>query len=97
MRRSASVIARPVDRAEPARTCLALHGPRSGPAAFPRWPFDAALSSAFWNGDARSGQSDFVKVDCAACDHVALLAPEALMEVGLRPAAKVLDLKGRFR
>jgi hypothetical protein len=43
------------------------------------------------------GQGDFVKVDCAACHHVALLAPEALLRVGLSPAAKVLDLKGRLR
>ena len=40
---------------------------------------------------------DFVKVDCAACDHVALLTPEALRKAGLSPAAKVLDLKGRLR
>jgi hypothetical protein len=38
-----------------------------------------------------------VKVDCPACHHVALLTPEALMKVGLSPAAKVLDLKGRLR
>jgi ribosomal protein S27E len=43
------------------------------------------------------GRGDFVKVDCAACHHVALLTPEALMRVGLSPAAKVLDLKGRLR
>jgi ribosomal protein S27E len=42
-------------------------------------------------------QGDFVKVDCAACHHVALLTPEALLRVGLSPAAKVLDLKGRLR
>jgi hypothetical protein len=40
---------------------------------------------------------DFVKIDCAACNHVALLTPEALLRVGLSPAAKVLDLKGRLR
>jgi hypothetical protein len=28
---------------------------------------------------------------------VALLTPEALLRVGLSPAAKLLDLKGRFR
>ena len=39
------------------------------------------------------GPGEFVKVDCAACHHVALLTPEAL----LNPAAKVLDLKGRLR
>jgi hypothetical protein len=34
----------------------------------------------------------FVKVDCAACNHVALITPEALLRIGLSPAAKVLDL-----
>ena len=43
------------------------------------------------------GPGDFVKVDCAACHHVALLTPEALLRVGLSPTAKVLDLKGRLR
>jgi hypothetical protein len=43
------------------------------------------------------GPGDFVKVDCAACHHVALLTSEALLRVGLSPAAKVLDLKGRLR
>jgi ribosomal protein S27E len=43
------------------------------------------------------GPGDFVKVDCAACHHVALLPPEALLRVGLSTSAKVLDLKGRLR
>jgi hypothetical protein len=43
------------------------------------------------------GVGDFVKVDCAAYHHAALLTPEALLRVGLSPAAKVLDLKGRLR
>jgi len=43
------------------------------------------------------GSGDFVKVDCSACQHVALLTPEALLRFGLSPAAKVLDLKGRLR
>jgi hypothetical protein len=43
------------------------------------------------------GRGDFVKVDCAACHHVALLAPEFLLRLGLSPHAKVLDLKDRFR
>jgi hypothetical protein len=43
------------------------------------------------------GPGEFVKVDCAACHHVALLPPEALRRGGLSPAAKVLDLKGRLR
>jgi hypothetical protein len=43
------------------------------------------------------GQGDFVKVDCAACHHVALLAPEFLLRLGLSPQTKVLDLKGRVR
>jgi len=38
-----------------------------------------------------------VKVDCAACQHVALLTPEFLLRLGLSPSAKVLDLKGRGR
>ena len=43
------------------------------------------------------GLGDFVKVDCPACHHVALLTPEALVKAGLSPTAKVLDLKGRLR
>jgi ribosomal protein S27E len=43
------------------------------------------------------GRGDFVKVDCAACHHIALLTPEALLRIGLSPAAKVLDLKQRLR
>jgi hypothetical protein len=43
------------------------------------------------------GQGDFVKIDCAACRHVALLTPEALLRFGLSAGAKVLDLKGRLR
>jgi hypothetical protein len=43
-----------------------------------------------------AGQT-FVKVDCATCHAAALLTPEALLRVGLSPAAKVLDLKGRLR
>jgi hypothetical protein len=43
------------------------------------------------------GQGDFVNVDCAACHHVALLAPEFLLRLGLGPQAKVLDLKERVR
>jgi hypothetical protein len=39
------------------------------------------------------GQGDFV----TPCHHVALLTPEALLRGGLRPAAKVLDLKARLR
>jgi hypothetical protein len=33
---------------------------------------------------------DLVKVDCAACHHVALLTPAALLQLGLCPATKVL-------
>ena len=43
------------------------------------------------------GQGDFVKVDCAACRHVALLSPEFLLRLGLSPQTKVLDLKERVR
>jgi hypothetical protein len=41
------------------------------------------------------GPGDFVKVDCAACHHVALLTPDFLL--GLSPQTKVLDLKERVR
>jgi hypothetical protein len=47
--------------------------------------------------DRGSWVGDFVKVDCAACHHVALLTPEALLRQGRRPAAKVLDLKAQLR
>ena len=43
------------------------------------------------------GSGDFVKVDCAACQHVALLPPDALRKAGLLPATKVLDLQDRLR
>ena len=43
------------------------------------------------------GLGDFVKVDCAACHHVALLAPDFLVRLGLSPQTKVLDLKERVR
>ena len=43
------------------------------------------------------GLGDFLKFDCAACHHVALLTPGALLRAGLRPTAKVLDLKARLR
>jgi len=43
------------------------------------------------------GRGDFVKVDCAACHHVALLAPEFLLRLPLNPQTKVLDLKERVR
>jgi hypothetical protein len=33
------------------------------------------------------GPGEFVKVDCAACHHVALLTPEALLRLGLSPTA----------
>jgi hypothetical protein len=29
------------------------------------------------------GRGEFVKVDCAACHHIALLTPEFLMQLGL--------------
>ena len=43
------------------------------------------------------GPGEFVKVDCAACHHVALLAPEFLLRLGRTPQTKVLDLKERVR
>ena len=48
-------------------------------------------------GSRTSGRVTFVKVDCVACQHVALLTPEALLRGGLSPAAKMLDLKARLR
>ena len=43
------------------------------------------------------GLGDFVKVDCAACHHIALLTPDFPLKLGLSPGAKVLDLMGRVR
>jgi hypothetical protein len=43
------------------------------------------------------GQGDFVKVDCVASYHVAVLGPEFLLRLGLSPQAKVLDLKERLQ
>ena len=43
------------------------------------------------------GPGDFVKIDCAACSHTALLAPAFLTRLGLGPRQKVLDLKDRVR
>jgi hypothetical protein len=43
------------------------------------------------------GPSDFVNVDCAACDHVSLLTPDFLLRLGLSPRANVLDLTSRVR
>ena len=40
------------------------------------------------------GRGDLVKVNCAACQHVALLTPDALLRLGKSPPFKVLDLKG---
>ena len=45
--------------------------------------------------DLRPG--DFVKIDCAACRHTALLAPAFLSRLGLERRVKVLDLKDRVR
>jgi hypothetical protein len=41
------------------------------------------------------GPGDFIKVDCAACGHTAVLAPAFLNRRDLSPRNKVLDLKGR--
>jgi hypothetical protein len=40
------------------------------------------------------GPGDFVKVDCAACPHTALLSTAFLSRLGLNPQHKVRDLKG---
>jgi hypothetical protein len=42
------------------------------------------------------GQGDFVKVDCAACHHVALLTPEALLRVGRARRPRFSTSKGGF-
>jgi hypothetical protein len=38
-----------------------------------------------------------VKVNCATCNHVALLTPTDLRKFGLNPDTKVLDLKSRVQ
>jgi hypothetical protein len=43
------------------------------------------------------GHGDLVKVDFAACHHVAVLTPDFLLRLGLSPRTKVLDLTGRVR
>ena len=45
--------------------------------------------------DLRHG--DLVKVDCAACHHVAVLTSDFLLRLGLSPGVKLLDLTGRVR
>ena len=47
--------------------------------------------------DPASRHGHFMKVDCAACHHVAPLTPAALLRLGLSPAAKVLDPNMRVR
>ena len=67
-------------------------GSRNAPVPQRRWrlPLYAARIEDLERGD-------LVKVDCAACHHVALLTPEALLRLGVGPASKVLDLKWRLR
>jgi hypothetical protein len=43
------------------------------------------------------GRGDLLRVDCAACHHVALMTPDFLLRLGLSPRGKVLDLKWRVR
>jgi hypothetical protein len=43
------------------------------------------------------GPGDFLKIDCGACSHTALLAPAFLPRLGLNPHYKVLDLKDHVR
>ena len=43
------------------------------------------------------GRGDFVKIDCGACSHTALLAPAFLHRLGRSAQSKVLDLKDRVR
>jgi hypothetical protein len=40
------------------------------------------------------GLDDFVKVDCAACHHVALLTPGNLLRVGPQPRGEASRLQG---
>jgi hypothetical protein len=37
-----------------------------------------------------------LRVDCAACNHLALLTQRALLKLVLSPQAKVLNLKSRL-
>jgi ribosomal protein S27E len=55
------------------------------------------MQSRSWPGIEDHGHGNFVKVDCAACHHVALLTPVFLLRLELSPHAKVLDLKQRVR
>jgi hypothetical protein len=43
------------------------------------------------------GRGDLLRIDCAACHHVALLVPDFLLRFGLSPETKVLDLATRVR
>jgi hypothetical protein len=43
------------------------------------------------------GPGDFVKLDCAACSHTAVLSTAFLSRLGLTPRHKVLDLEDRAR
>ena len=38
------------------------------------------------------GRGDLVKVDCAACHHVALLTPEFLLRLGLSPEVDLISV-----
>ena len=41
------------------------------------------------------GPGDFVKIDCAACSHTALLTSAFLARLGLERAFRVLDVKDK--
>ena len=43
------------------------------------------------------GPGDFVKIDCGACSHTALVTPAFLSRLGLEQHRKVLDLRDRVR
>jgi rubredoxin len=43
------------------------------------------------------GPGDFLKVDCGACSHTALLTREFVERRGLEPDRKFLDLKDQVR
>ena len=66
-------------------TPLALDGSvRCGSDAWERYRnMNGADAPLIRGTDEDLGLGDFVKVDCAACHHVALLTPQALLRVGI--------------
>jgi hypothetical protein len=82
--------------------CSCMAGMSSGwPARLRRcWPGShrrRAWCRSMPRGSRTLDPGDFVKIDCAACSHPALLAPRFLRRLRLQPPDKVLDLKERVR